>query len=66
MYVIVMFRVTPELQSYACARAYYSNSGVTRAVRDCYWGYSCYPDSLLENDRNAHKDHAVRISLTQV
>ena len=45
------------------AHAYYSSSGVTRAVRDCYSGYSCYSDSLLENDRNAHKDHAVRITL---
>ena len=42
------------------AHAYYSNLGVTRAVRDCYSGYS---DILLENDRNAHKDHAVRITL---
>ena len=45
------------------AHAYYSNSGVTRAVRTCYFGCSCYSDSLLENDRNAHKDHAMRITL---
>ena len=46
------------------AHAYYSNSVVTRAVRSCFSGnsgYSCYSDSLLENDRSAHKDHAMRV-----
>ena len=45
------------------AHAYYSYAVVTRAVRTCYSGYLCYSDSLLENDRNAHKDHAMRINL---
>ena len=29
--------------------AHYRNWCVTRAVRDCYSGHSCYWDSLLEN-----------------
>ena len=44
------------------AHAYYGNSVVTRAVRTCYSGYSCYSDSLLDIDQNAHQDN----SLTQV
>ena len=46
------------------AHAYYSNSDVTRAVRTCYSGYSCYSDSLLENDRKRSCD--ADNSLTQV
>ena len=56
MCVIVMFRDSNTHVHDVGAHAYYTNSGVTRAVRTCYSGYS---DSLLENDRNAHEDHAI-------
>ena len=54
----------PWLQLYTqvYAHAYYSTSDVTRAVSD-YSSYSYYSDSLSENDWNAQKDHAVRITL---